>query len=218
VRTRRSFIAGFRALVRRIHRDDGTTLIELMVGMVLMTVFMTMFTGAILMMNNAMNTSQAINLTASQLNVAFLRLDTIVRSSASISTPGVGTSGDWYVELRTTYTGTVVCTQLRVDITAQQLQRRTWTVADALATAPSSWAPIASGISNGAAASGPTTQPFYLQPPQPNALYQQLTVNLTAPSGSGPSSSTSSSAFTLTAMNSVFPVPTSPVCQEQGRP
>jgi hypothetical protein len=204
-------------LRQRMSRDDGTTLIELMVGMMLMTVFMAMFTGAVVMMNNAMNKSQEVNLTASQLNVAFQNVDSIVRYAAAISTPGVGTSGDWYVELRTTYTGTQVCTQLRVGITSQQLQRRTWSV-NAVASKPTNWTPISSGISNGGAAGGPATQPFYLKAPLPTAQSQQLTVNLIAQSGSGRSFTNSTASFTLTAVNSTVPPPTSPICQEQGRP
>ena len=206
------------ALRQRMSRDEGTTLIELMVGMMLMTVFMAMFTGAVVMMNNAMNKSQAVNLTASQLDVAFHNLDSIVRYAAAISTPGVGTSGDWYVELRTTYTGTQVCTQLRVGITSQQLQRRTWSVVNADASKLTNWTPISSGISNGGAAGGPATQPFYLKAPLPTTQFQQLTVNLVAQSGSGRSFTNSTSSFTLTAMNSTVPAPTSPICQEQGRP
>lgn len=222
----------FRAarLRRRMSQDEGTTLVELMVGMVLMSVFLAMFTGAILMLSGAMNKSQAINLSASQLNVAFQNLDRAVRYASAISTPGTGTSGDWYVELRMTNTGTEVCTQLRVDIAAQQLQSRTWKVVNAAATTPTTWLPISSGITNGGAPSG-VTQPFRLPVPlavpatirlgldaPANALHQQLTVNLASPAGSGTAVTTSSSSFTFTALNSVLPAPTSPICQQGGRP
>lgn len=206
------------SLRQRLSRDDGTTLVELMVGMVLMTVFMAMFTGAVLMMNTAMNKSQSVTQTASQLSVAFQNLDGIVRPAAAISTPGVGKSGDWYVELRSTYSGAQVCTQLRVDVTAGQLQRRTWSVVDAAATSPTNWLPISSGISNGDPAAGRTTQPFSLARPLPNSQSQQLVVTLIAQAGSGRSSTTSTSTFTLTAMNSTVPPPTSPICRELGRP
>lgn len=199
-------------------RDDGTTLVELMVGMVLMTVFLAMFTGAVVMMNTAMNKSQSVNLAASQLSVAFHNLDGIVRPAAAISDPGKGQSGDWYVELRSTYTGTQICTQLRVDSTARQLQRRTWRVADAFAAEPTDWVPISSGISSALPDGGPAKQPFLLKSPLPNSQNQQLVVNLMAESGSGRSSTDSSSSFTLTAMNSTIPPPTSPICQEMGRP
>ncbi|MET0864839.1 MAG: hypothetical protein ABWZ98_10935 [Nakamurella sp.] len=206
----------------RLRRDDGTTLIELLVGMTLMLIFMGMFTGAIVMMNTAMNKTQAVNEAASQSTVAFESLDTLVRYAAAISTPGVskrakGSAGNWYVELRTTNTGAESCTQLRVDSKAQQLQRRTWTVLNAVASAPGAWVPIASGISNGRAVPGPSTQPFYLPPLGPNTAIQQLTVNLVSSAGSVTALTSSESSYTLTAVNSAG-APVAPVCQEQGRP
>lgn len=207
-----------KALRERANDDQGTSLIELVVGMMLMAVFLGMFTGAIVMMNSAMNKSQAVNLTASQLNNAFGNLDNTVRYAAFISTPGVGTSGDWYVELRVTNTGSEVCNQYRVDIASQQVQLRTWTVANAVASTPTAWLPISSNISNGGAAAGALTQPFYLVPPSPNSIYQQLTVNLVSPAGNGTAQTNSSSAFTFTALNSTLPAPTTPICQQQGRP
>ena len=212
-------------LRQRMRRDEGTSLVELMVGMTLMIVFMGMFTGAVVMMNQALNKTQAVNLVSSQLNVAFSNLDRTVRYASFISTPGQGTSGDWYVELQVTNTGAEVCNQLQVDIATQQLRRRTWNVVNAVASPPSTWLPISSGISNGGAVSGATTQPFYLipAPPDPlallrNTLFQQLTINLISPAGSGFALTTSTSSFTFTALNSTIPTPTSPICQQQGRP
>lgn len=204
---------------QQLRREDGTTLVELMVAMVLMTIFLAMFTGAVIMMNSAMNKSQAVNLSSSQLNVAFANLDNMVRYAAFVTTPKTGApSGDWYVELRTTTAGGEVCNQLRVDIAAKQLQRRSWTVANAVASAPSAWVPIASGISNGGAAVGAKTQPFYLVPPVGNAVYQQLTVNLLSPAGSGSALTTSASSFTFTALNSPTGAAGAQICQQQGQP
>lgn len=208
-------------LRRGLDREEGTTLIELVVGMALMAIFLGMFTGAIVMMNTAMNKSQAVNLSATQLNTAFLNMDKTVRYAAFITTPGVGTSGDWYVELRVVNLGTEVCNQYRVDIATQQLQRRTWTVTDAAASTATAWVPLSSNISNGAAAAGATTQPFYLEPPVPNSSYQQLTVQLVSPAGSGASLTNSTSTFTFTALNSTATTSatsTTPICQQQGRP
>jgi len=202
----------------RMSGDSGTTLIELMVGMVLISVFLAMFTGAIVMMNTAMNKSQAVNLTASQLNTAFHSLDELVRYAAAISTPGLASSGDWYVELSTTHSGLPVCTQLRVDSAAQQLQRRTWEVRGASTSKPSRWVPVSSGISNGHAVAGPTSQPFYLVPIRPNSVFQQLSFNLASQSGSGAIQSISTSSFSVTATNSSLPLPSSAICQELGRP
>ena len=88
---------------------------------------------------------------------------------------------------------------------------------DSVAAGPDGWLPVASGISNGAAAAGSPSQPFDLLPLQANAVFQQLAITLVAPSGSG-SAVTTSSTFTLTALNSVVPAPTEPICQQQGWP
>jgi len=205
-------------LPRRFSRDDGTTMIELVVGMVLMSIFLAMFTGAIVMMNSAMNKSQAVNVTASELNGAFRSLDTLVRGAAAVSIPGVANSGDWYVELSTTSSGLQTCTQLRVHIPAEQLQQRTWEVRGAVATKLSPWAPISSGISNGRAVSGPTSQPFYLIPVRANTVFQQLSFNLASQSGSGTAQSISTSSFSVAALNSSAALNNSGTCQEQGRP
>ena len=91
------------ALRRRYDRvlsepDQGTSLIELIVGMLIMTMFMAMFTSAVILMNRAENKADAVTQTSTQLNQAFLTLDKTVRYAAAISDPGVGTpSGDWYV-------------------------------------------------------------------------------------------------------------------------
>lgn len=202
-----------------MRRDEGTSLVELMVGMALMSIFLGMFTGAVVMMNSAMNKSQAVNLTASQLNVAFLSLDGTVRYAEYISSPKKSTaSGNWYVELRTTKAGAEVCTQLRVDIDSQQLQRRSWDVVNSIAGKPSAWIPISSGISNETAANGASIQPFSLVPVRANAVFQQLTVTVVSPSGSGSSLTNSSSSFTFTALNSVVPASTAPICQQHGWP
>ncbi len=202
-------------------RDEGTSLIELVVGMTLMIIFMAMFTGAVVMMNNAINKSQAVNLSSSQINTAFMELDTTVRYASFIgtpaNTPAVGT-GDWYVEFQSTNSAVEACTQLRVDITSRQLQYRTWTVVNAVATTPSAWVPIASGISNGDAVTGATTQPFYRVAPGENTIFQQLTINLVSPAGPASSITNSTSSFTFTALNSVVPAPTSSICLQWGRP
>lgn len=207
------------ALQRRLRADDGTSLIEITVGLTLMAVFMAMFTGAIVMMNRSMNLTQAVNTTASQLNTAFTNLDNTIRYANYVTTPGVSVgSGNWYVELRSSRSGQEVCTQLRVDKASQQLQSRTWNVTDAVATTPSTWQPIASGISNGNAAAGATTQPFYIVPAAANAASQQLAVNLTAPAGSGSAQVTSQLALTFTAMNSTASAPVARICLQPGRP
>ncbi len=199
--------------------DRGTTLLELTVGMALLAVFMVLFTGAMVSMFSAVRTTQTVTTTAAQVNTAFTTLDETIRPAAYISTPGTSaTSGNWYVELRYTYSGSETCTQLRVDKASQQLQSRSWAVTAAGAGAAGAWKPIASRIANGAATAGTRSQPFVLAATTGSRQSQQLTVTLVPPGGPGTSSDTAGSQFSVTALNSTLPVPTGSICQQQGRP
>ena len=215
--TVRTSTIAVRARLGRLRGEEGTTLIELVVGMMIMSIFLVMFTGAIVTMNRAENKTEAVSITTAQVNQAFLTLDKTVRYATAISTPGTGTAGDWYVELRSTNTGSEVCTQLRID--SQQLQRRTWTVTNSVGSTPSAWVPMASSVNNGGAAAG-AGQPFVLVVPvvANDTAYQQLKFNLSTLAGAAGSQTPSLSSFTFTATNSTLPAPAAPVCQEQGRP
>jgi type II secretory pathway component PulJ len=200
----------------RLSDDAGTSLMELIVGMALMAIFMSIFVGALVSMTKAQSKTTSVAQTSQDLNQAFLSLDKTVRYASAISTPGTGSpSGDWYVEYSTTTTGAQVCTQLRVDITTKQLQRRTWTVVNSTASGLTGWTPLASEISNGTATAG-ANQPFVRVTPGATSDYQQLTITLASLTGSTVAATTSGTSFTITAVNSTLPATT--VCQEAGRP
>lgn len=210
-------ITGFERSARRRHSaaqpgvsDDGTTLIELTVGMVLMGIFMSMFTSAVVMMNSAENKSESVNNSSMQLNQAFLALDKTVRYATAITTPGTGsTTGDWYVEMRTTNTGNASCTQLWVDTNTHILKKRTWLETGAV---PNGITPVftsvASTITN---TNNASPAPFALQAPSDTVPFQQLTINLLSVSKSGSTQTPSQSSFTFQAVNSTIPV-ANPVC------
>lgn len=203
--------------------DRGVTLVETVVAMTIMTIFGGIFTGAVISLSDAAGKAEATTRSADALNQAYLALDRSVRYASAISTPGTstepGSTGNWYVELRETHSGDRTCTQLRIDTAGQQLQKRTWTVLPS-PSAPTAWRALASSITNGAAAAGPDSQPFFLPPPGPpgNATSQQLQVKLTALSGSGRTETTSRSSFRFTALNSTSASPAGSICQQAGRP
>ncbi len=190
--------------------DSGTTLTELIVGMMVMGIFMTIFTGAVVSMANTATKVEAITSSASQVNNAFLGLDKLVRYSTAVGTPGTGSGGDWYVELESVSYGSPVevrqCTQLWVDTSGRRLRARTWIPPTAPATdyQLSAWSTLANNVTNGSASATSSDAPFTV-PAQLNAAttsYQRLTVTLVAGT-SGPSSPTTSRASaTFTALNS----------------
>ena len=193
--------------------DRGTTLMELIVGMAVMTIFMAMFTGAVVAMTRTTSRVEAVITASSQLEQSFLKLGKVVRYAAAISPPGVSsTSGDWYVELASDTDadadpGAGTCTQLRID--NQDLQMRSW---PAGTTPPAQFdgTTIATNITLAA----PATAPFTVPPVAPgtNTPFQRLQITLAAPAGG---SSTTPSQMTFSALNSSSAAVNSAVCQSQ---
>lgn len=201
---------------RRVRSDSGVTLMELLVGMTIMTIFMSMFTASVVMMYRSTSKTQAIADTASQLSIAFNRLDKSVRYASAITQPGLGYDGkSWYVEWLTTYTGAGQCTQLRLNVANGQLQQRTWTVpvngAGSLSD-PTDWLPLASSLESG---SGSSPSPFtrLTDSAVPN---QQLRLYLIAQTMGQGGTTQSVSDVTFTAFNSSLYSPND-VCAEWSR-
>ena len=201
--TRTRLLTLRRAVLRE---DSGTSLIELVVGMLVMGIFMTIFSGAIVSMAGTLNQVEAVTSSASQVNNAFLRLDKLVRYADAITTVGRSTAGggDWYVELDfvDSVTAKETCTQLRVG--GSKLQLRSWTAVDpTTSTDESGWTTLASNIRD-TDANGVLYEPFSIpvELTAASTAFQRLTISLVAGT-SGPSSdSTTSSAMTFTALNS----------------
>jgi type II secretory pathway component PulJ len=205
---------------RRRDDDTGSTLMELVVGMALMGIFLSIFTTAVFQMSRTINKVDAVTTSSGQANQAFLKLDKLVRYASAISTAGKATSGSWYIEMDNTANGSDVCTQLRIDAVSGQLQQRTWTVTTSGTTTASSWQMLAYGITNGAVAVGSSDQPFTVPSGAAAASspYQQLALTLVVKSG-GSTSSTTRTKVTFTAINSTASSTTnSTVCQQKGRP
>jgi prepilin-type N-terminal cleavage/methylation domain-containing protein len=188
----------------RGRRDSGITLIEVVVSMTIMSVAMAIFTGGILQMYRVFNRSEATANAQSQINNAFLRLDKEIRYAAGISTPGA-VGSDRYVEFLTTYTGTPVCTELRLRVAAKQLQRRTW-VQGSSPLVPSAWVPLASEVSS--------TQPFTFTAADATFNFQRLQLELTATSGSGGTATPKQTDVTFTALNTSLTTTSATVCTE----
>jgi type II secretory pathway pseudopilin PulG len=184
--------------------DGGTTLIEVVVSMSIMSVFMAMFTVGVVQMSRAANKNEATSTAQSQLNIAFMRLDKEIRYAAGVSAPG-SVSGDPYVEYLITNSGTPLCTQLRLLVTSGQLQHRTWVQGSSPLT-PSAWIPLASQVS--------ATQPFTFFPADSTYNFQRLQLKLVATSGAGPTATAKQTDVTFTAMNTSLSTSSATVCTE----
>ncbi|MFY0408063.1 PulJ/GspJ family protein [Solicola sp. PLA-1-18] len=209
---------------RRIDlRDDaGTTLMELIVAMALLTVFMGIFTTVTVMMTQASTKVQSISDAVDQGNTGFLNLDRTVRYATGISTPTrTPSTGIWHVELSSREQGdgtsTDKCTQLRVSLDGR-LQVRTWAVASdgSLNGSASAWRVLASKVTNGSVAEGSDDRPFRFPASSAAAAaqYQRLTVLAVTRSGSGSSASSHRTLTTFTALNSTQDTNPATVCTQ----
>lgn len=212
-------LARLRLAHHRVVRDPevGTSMIEVIVAMILMTICGAIFTGAMVTLFKVHDAAQAVTTSSQQINQAYQSLDKMVRYAAGISDPGLGSgTGDWYVELSDTTSGREVCTQLRLDKATGKLQQRTWNVGTTTPVA-SGWRALASGLTNAAAVAKSADQPFVVLKPNGSVSRQRLTITLVAQAGPASSPKTSRSSITFSALNSVAS-PSSPICQQVGRP
>jgi Tfp pilus assembly protein PilW len=160
--------------VRREPADSGVTLLELVVTLALTSIFGLLMVGAIVQTYHVTGDTDAAARAQSQLNTAFLRLDTQLRYAAGISAPGPATGTRRYVEYLTTNSDVDTCGQLRFDAAAKQLQWREWPRGGT----PGGWTVLASDVA--------ATTPFTFHEAETGDAYQTLTVSLTSGAGEQP--------------------------------
>jgi type II secretory pathway pseudopilin PulG len=206
-----------RAMMRRRLRnsDEGTSLIEMLVVMIVFTMIMAIITGAIasMMRQERKETGQTNNLNSSRKVIELL--DHTARYANAVTTPGTGTDGSYYFEFQTGNAGQQqTCTQWRWVPTGGLLQWRTWQppLTGIGSVTASSWSTAAIGMSKVG-----TTPIFGITPLSASDTKEQLNVTFNATSGSPSTSSVSQ--VTLTAINSASSsAPSTATCTQVGRP
>jgi prepilin-type N-terminal cleavage/methylation domain-containing protein len=196
------------ARTRRPSGDAGFTLIETTVGMVVMSIFLAMFTGSVVMMFRSSNHSQGVAHTSQEISNAFTRLDQQLRYASYVGEPGqdANDSGNWYVEFQNTNTDPATCYQLRVDQSSQTLQQRSWSGSGT----PSAWEQLATGVLNGGGSG--SDAPFAVTAASGTVTSAELTVHLVTGEDSGPDAAQSESSMTFTALNSTVTTPIRGIC------
>jgi prepilin-type N-terminal cleavage/methylation domain-containing protein len=207
--------AGIRRTTRRLGGEAGVTLVEVMVGMVIMSVVMAMFMSSMIQMFRTANKTEAVSAAQSQIGIAFQRLDKEIRYAEGISVPMSDSTG-WYVEYVTTTTGTAICTQLWLDAASGQLKQRNWVHGASYASITG--VPLASRVSaNPTPFTTSNPAPFTVSDPDSTFGFQRLRVALTATSGSDKAESRKDVDVTFTAINTSLDTSSATVCTE-GRP
>jgi prepilin-type N-terminal cleavage/methylation domain-containing protein len=124
-----------KTLRQRLNRNEnsqaGFTLIELMVAMMVFSIFLAIVITSIVALTQGANRIKVAAVSANQELAVFQLLDRQVRYSDGINAQGVGSpSGDLYFEFRTpadSAPGNVTtCTQWRYDPNAETIASRSW--------------------------------------------------------------------------------------------
>jgi prepilin-type N-terminal cleavage/methylation domain-containing protein len=185
--------------------DGGFTLLEVMVTMSILAVFLAVATDGLLSLYRLTDKAQAIADAQQQVGITFGRLDRELRYSSGISTPAY-VGADPFVEFVTTSTGSPICTQLRLLVSDQQLEQRTWLQGTASIT-PSGWTVLANGVTT-------TSQPFALAVADATVNFQRLTVSVSAAGGGAGGASTRDFSAAFTALNTSLTTDSAAVCAE----
>jgi hypothetical protein len=207
---------------RRVSGDEGTTLMELMVGMGVMSIAMAIFTTAIVSMFSSTSKTQAVVNSSAQLNTAFGRLDVQVRYASDIYQPTRPPTGQstpyWSVIFQTDDPTSTTCRQLTIrpigSTTVLNLVENTWTIpvnsdGSLLPPGPVSQSQLAAGVAL-VDQNGTAVTPFDVLevPPAQGAsgiTVQRLHLQLVAVDGANKSKTRSFSEIWFSALNSAMP-------------
>lgn len=112
-----------------VDREEGLTIIELVVAMSIFTIVLSMYFSALISMSHTTVRAQDGVDAADALRATFNTLDHQVRYATSINRPVQGSSGAWYVELEATNLPNAqpdMCYQWRLDPATNVMSTRTW--------------------------------------------------------------------------------------------
>ena len=176
--------------------EQGFTLVELAVAMLIMTIFFSLvMSGMIHLVSPAMQT-EALGSSTSQIDLAFMNMDQEVRYAANIW-EGADANGNPYMDFETAFNNK--CTQIEFQKSAGNLVQREWPYTGSVPTGSApSWKILATGLVPDP--TNPSQSPF--QEPGNNYPKQQVTVNIYTASGTGSAHTVSYSSVTFTALDS----------------
>ena len=153
--------------------DEGLSLIELVVAMMIFSVVLAVYFGALISMANTTTQARTSVDASDALRATFHALDRQVRYATAINRPVKGGTGAWYVEFEATNLPVGppnMCYQWRLDPTSNVLSYRTW---DESGVTVAAWQGVAWNVAAPGAGS-----PFVFAMAAGTSLAQKLTVNL----------------------------------------
>ena len=185
--------------------DEGMTLVELIVAMIVFSLCMAVFIAGVLQMTRTTVRAQVVTASSDQLRAAFEEMDARLRSAEAVNAPGV-VGQSWFLEFRTPgFDGAgSTCTQWRYSVADGTLEGRRW---DVTQTPADDWTVLASGLSKASAVlTNAGQRPFTMTPAAADREHQSVAVLLQSPrTGTtkvAPGSTGEQVRATFTALNS----------------
>lgn len=160
--------------------DEGTTLVELIVSMSLLTVVLAGAAAFAIGTQATITRTQVSARTQAELRAVADVLSRQLPAASAVSDPGTS-GGSWFVEYRVdaTATGAAVCYQWKLDGTARTLAERSWDPATAV---PTPWLTHARDVTNDVA----TDPPFAVTPAADTSSFARVDTSLTIRHTGGP--------------------------------
>jgi Tfp pilus assembly protein PilV len=191
--------------------DDGVTLIDVMVSMVVMSVVVAVFTTGVVDMFRTANHSDAAVAAQTQTLAAFNRLERQIRYAQRIMEQHPLSNGNFAVEfVSTDALGVVQCTQLALPTAGGTLTQRQW---------PAGTAPTAPATTIATGLKAPAGNPFLRLPAGTpdtaggtSSNFDRLQVRVTITVGIGTMAQTRSFQLQYTALNTVSARTVLPSC------
>jgi prepilin-type N-terminal cleavage/methylation domain-containing protein len=191
-------------------RDDGFTLMEVMVGSALMSVVMAVATAGFVDMYKTADQTEANTLTETNLMMSFSRLDREVRYAYRVNQPYMADSSTYAIDyIVGDNNNTWQCVQLTLPVAGGALIRKQWPQNSTSASA------ITSGVADMLISANTTTvngapvpaNPFTLLPTrQGNSNFDRLQINMNSTIGITGRNSTRNYNLQFTALNTLLPI------------
>jgi prepilin-type N-terminal cleavage/methylation domain-containing protein len=127
----RSVMRGLQSLRSRMSSDSGFTLLELIVAVLVFSIFTGMILATVIALAKGATRAQVVSESTAGVLVVFGQLDRQARYADSINYPGVGAGSDSrYIEFRTPgsslQSGVPLCTQWRFTPSLGRIEQRQW--------------------------------------------------------------------------------------------
>ena len=161
-------------------RDDGTTLVELAVGMTLLAVVLAGAASFAIGTQKTIARTQVTARTQAELRAVSDALARQLPSASAVSDPGTA-GGSWFVEYRidATVSGAARCYQWKLDGALDTLAERSW---DPVTAVPTPWVTYARDVANDPA----TDPPFGVTPAADSSSLARVDASLAVRHPGGP--------------------------------